>query len=86
MISPVIEWDHSEDYFVPKFSGDWFEQRNIAINISDKEFEYIQGHVIDGNLRSFRNLSASDPGDFFFRQDSFSWHGHFGPGLADICF
>lgn len=50
MISPVIEWDHSEDCFVPKFSGDWFEQRNILVNVSDKEFEYIQGHVIDGKL------------------------------------
>lgn len=51
MISPVIEWDHSEDYSVPRFSGDWFQHKNILINVNDKEFEFIQGHVIDGNLK-----------------------------------
>lgn len=51
MISPVIKWNHAETYFVPRFSSsDWFESRSVLINISDKDFEYIQGHVIDGGL------------------------------------
>lgn len=49
MISPTIKWDHSEDFFVPQFiSHDWYDKRNVLINVSDKEFEFIQGHVIDG--------------------------------------
>lgn len=52
MISPVIKWDHSEDYYVGKFNPiDWFEKRDVLINISDKDFEHIQGHVIDGNYK-----------------------------------
>lgn len=50
MIAPIVKWDHSEDFFVPLFvSHDWYDKRNILINVSDKEFEFIQGHIIDGN-------------------------------------
>lgn len=49
MISPHVKWDHSEDFFVPQFiSHDWYDKRNVLINVSDKEFEFIQGHIIDG--------------------------------------
>lgn len=51
MISPRIKWDHGLDLFVPSFvASDWFDKRNFLINISDKEFEFIQGHVIDGKM------------------------------------
>jgi hypothetical protein len=51
MISPVIKWDHSQNYHVASFNSyEFYEQRNVAINISDKDFEHIQGHVIDGKL------------------------------------
>lgn len=54
MISPLIEWDHSDDYFVPLMNTmEWFEKRSVMINISEKEFEFIQGHVIDGKNRDF---------------------------------
>lgn len=60
MIAPVIEWDHSEDYFVPLCElEDWFDKRNVLINISDKEFEFIKGHVIDGQLNA-KTLSPVD--------------------------
>ncbi|XP_070494680.1 fatty acid synthase-like [Chironomus tepperi] len=49
MISPVIKWNHDEDHFVPHFDTyNAFERRNIVINISDKKFEFIQGHMVDG--------------------------------------
>lgn len=51
MISPIIKWDHQENYVVPLFdSYNTFERRNIAINLSDKLFEFVQGHIIDGKL------------------------------------
>lgn len=51
MISPLIKWNHEENHFVPHFdSYNTFERRNITINISDKNFEFLQGHIIDGKL------------------------------------
>nr|XP_050846953.1 fatty acid synthase-like [Vespula vulgaris] len=51
MISPFIRWEHSNDWFVAHFkkqeklvSG----ERIVAIAIADEDFEYINGHVIDG--------------------------------------
>lgn len=51
MISPLIKWNHEENHFVPHFDTyNTFERRNILINISDKKFEFIQGHMIDGRV------------------------------------
>jgi fatty acid synthase, animal type len=52
MISPMIRWDHSEDWFVTKFemkksnSG----ERKVTIALSDQEFDYMTGHTIDGRI------------------------------------
>lgn len=62
MISPLIKWNHSEDYFVPLMvSHDWFDKRSVLINISDKEFEHIQGHVIDGKFCFLQKVSNRIP-------------------------
>ncbi len=51
MISPVIKWNHEENYYVPHFNSyNTFERHNVVINISDKKYEYIQGHMIDGRV------------------------------------
>ena len=51
MISPIIKWNHEEDHFVPHFdSYNTFERHNIVINISDKKYEFIQGHIVDGHV------------------------------------
>lgn len=51
MISPLIKWNHEVSYLVPWFDTfSYYERRKIAINLSDKEFEYIKGHVIDGRV------------------------------------
>jgi len=51
MISPIIKWNHEEDHFVPYFdSYNTFERRNVVINISDKNFEFVQGHIVDGRV------------------------------------
>lgn len=49
MISPLLKWNHSENYFVPLFDTyNSYERRNVVINMSDKIFEFVQGHIIDG--------------------------------------
>lgn len=49
MISPKLKWNHEENYFVPLFdSYNIYERRNLIINLSDKIFEFVQGHIIDG--------------------------------------
>lgn len=54
MISPRIKWDHSDDYFVPTMKPfDWFNKRYIQVNASDPEFEFLQGHIIDGTQSYF---------------------------------
>jgi fatty acid synthase, animal type len=53
MISPLIRWEHSEDWFVTKFESQKSNrsgERHVIINLADQEFEYIKGHTIDGEL------------------------------------
>lgn len=60
MISPIIKWDHSENYVVPLFdSYNFFEKRNVSINLSDKIFEFVQGHIIDGECLTSISLIES---------------------------
>lgn len=51
MISPLIRWEHSEDWYVTSYqmqekikSG----ERTVGITLKDDELEYLSGHVIDG--------------------------------------
>ncbi|KAJ9600110.1 hypothetical protein L9F63_009586, partial [Diploptera punctata] len=53
MISPLIRWEHSEDWYVTTYrmqekvkSG----ERSVLITLDDEELEYISGHVIDGRI------------------------------------
>lgn len=49
MISPLIKWDHSEDHFVTDYENNAAKASlNFIVNIKDPEFEYLQGHTIDG--------------------------------------
>lgn len=51
MISPVIKWNHEENHYVPHFDTyNTFERRNVVINISDKKYEFIKEHKIDGRV------------------------------------
>lgn len=52
MISPIIKWNHQENYDVPYFDSiNSFERRNVIINICDNIFEFIQGNIIDGEFQ-----------------------------------
>lgn len=53
MISPLIKWDHSIDWFCMKYevqkkstSG----ERKVTISLD--EYPYIAGHIIDGRFTS----------------------------------
>ncbi|XP_046739713.1 fatty acid synthase-like [Diprion similis] len=51
MISPLIRWEHSEDWYVVRLQKqDKLDTGNRIINIKliDEEFEWMSGHVIDG--------------------------------------
>lgn len=55
MISHMIKWDHSEDWFVTKFETRNTEksgERVVQLNINDQVFEYLAGHTIDGKTPS----------------------------------
>jgi len=44
-------WDHSEDWFVATYQSQRHVQsseRHIEINVSDENYDYMVGHVIDG--------------------------------------
>ncbi|KAL6430398.1 hypothetical protein ACFW04_007806 [Cataglyphis niger] len=51
MISPSVRWEHSDDWYVTAFkmqkkvtSG----EKNIKLSLMNENFEYMAGHVIDG--------------------------------------
>ena len=57
MISPLIKWDYSEDWFVTKFDSQKSNksgERHVIINLNDLDFEYIVGHTIDGKFNLFK--------------------------------
>lgn len=53
MISSLIKWDHSEDWFLAKFDTQLKNtsgERVCTLSLSDHEYEYVSGHIIDGTL------------------------------------
>lgn len=51
MISPVVRWEHGDDWFVTKFelqrstrSG----ERKVKVALSGEDYDFIVGHAIDG--------------------------------------
>ncbi|XP_070498587.1 fatty acid synthase-like [Chironomus tepperi] len=52
MISPVIKWNHEIDHFVPLYDTyNTFERTNLFLNINDKNFEFMQGNVVNGQYQ-----------------------------------
>lgn len=53
MISPFIKWNHDRDWFTPSYNlqattSAQHTARKIKIQISDQQWAFTQGHVIDG--------------------------------------
>lgn len=70
MIAPLIKWDHSTEWSLPEESqNDISSERKVVVNVSDKDSDYMKGHIIDGKMRQFvevnclqssqRNVSSS---------------------------
>lgn len=63
MISPLVRWEHSEDWFVTKFelqkstrSG----ERKVKVSLTDQDYDFITGHSIDGKLKILNQQSKLD--------------------------
>ena len=53
MISPLVRWEHSEDWFVTKFElqrTSRSAERKVKVSLQDQDFDFIAGHVVDGRL------------------------------------
>ncbi|XP_011695514.1 PREDICTED: fatty acid synthase-like [Wasmannia auropunctata] len=51
MISPLIRWDHSEDWYIPSYKTQKSmksRERYVEILLNDEDYDYMDGHVIDG--------------------------------------
>lgn len=53
MIAPHILWDHNDDHYVMRFDDKddgKSSSRKVTISLSELEYEFIQGHCIDGKF------------------------------------
>lgn len=51
MISPLMCWDHTEDWFVPYSTLEDDEgKRMFTIDVNEDKHQYLQGHAVDGKL------------------------------------
>lgn len=54
MISPLVQWEHTENWFVPSYHQlDQQNQaggRNVSISLTDDYQKYLVGHCIDGRI------------------------------------
>lgn len=49
MISPLLEWDHTVDYFVSKFEFQKdYKSGERKFTVAFEDHPYLSGHVIDG--------------------------------------
>ncbi|XP_033230408.1 fatty acid synthase-like [Belonocnema kinseyi] len=51
MISPIIKWDHSEEWYVTTYNKNEkivSGERVAEVTLDDEDYEYMSGHIIDG--------------------------------------
>lgn len=49
MISPLIKWDHTKDWYINKFEPEAISgHRKVTISLNDQDYEFIDGHTVDG--------------------------------------
>lgn len=59
MIAPMVRWEHSEDWFVTKFElqrSSRSGERKVSLRLSDQDYDFINGHMIDGNFISHLSI------------------------------
>lgn len=50
MISSLIKWDHSQNWFVPRHDDKQTNEHRVPVSLSDADFDFIAGHEIDGRV------------------------------------
>lgn len=51
MISPLIKWEHSDDWYVTSYQSQQkiaSGERNVTVALTDSDYEQLAGHIIDG--------------------------------------
>lgn len=54
MISPIIKWNHEEDWFVALYKGQErmkSGERTISFSVKESDWSFVAGHVIDGTYK-----------------------------------
>lgn len=78
-ISSLIKWDHSYKFHVMDYEVTATKaERSYLVNLSDPDYEFIQGHSIDGESMNNDNYSINN-NPVTFSKDEFSSQ------LLDIC-
>lgn len=58
MLSPLVRWKHDKDWYIiqyePEDTSEHY-QRIVTINVREREWEYLTGHVVDGKKRESTN-------------------------------
>lgn len=102
MISPLIKYDHEQNWFVPDPNArkSTSIERNVTIDISTEKDQHMANHVVNGTARPNQKYLLSENYFirfqiiFFFRSYSNAWHiihlfglGNTGPNVIRIgCF
>lgn len=53
MISHLIKWEHSDDWYVTSYESQQkvaSGERTVKVSLSDSEYEHLSGHVVDGRV------------------------------------
>lgn len=91
MISSLIQkgWDHTDDWFVPKFDDKSLLQitgQQFHVSLSEEEFRFISGHKIGSMcIKYFIYYMDYKIISFYFRQKNLSWYRLFIYGMGSIC-
>ncbi|CAG9858327.1 unnamed protein product [Phyllotreta striolata] len=51
MISPLIDWDHRKSWCCASFKNRDSFGREVTINLKDKKYSYLEGHIVDGKVQ-----------------------------------
>lgn len=61
MISPLIKWEHSVDWYVPYYiplENVMYGERILEISVQKEVWSFITGHVVDGKSLENKNVNG----------------------------
>lgn len=59
MISPLIKWNHDQNWYVPSYMNKdlvKISDRTVAVDVKDGEWSYLTGHILNGKIGKHLNL------------------------------